>query len=293
MKSYLSLFFFLIFIGVSFAQEDTEKNHWVLFPSGLNFAPLKAHLAEPRMGVFKFTDAEEMKVDIGNSVDVFGYEIPTSKISFRVSADFFAYAFVTGSEGLRLQIDAVDGFFGGNISFSQTSDSSKWQSRLRILHHSAHLVDGNWWVHSYPRDWTKPGGPIPFTRDFGELTIARQQSGLLFNTRYYSGITYATLIRPDDIERFSFFAGTEIYSNSIAGRVFDKPTNMFLAYQLTLSGEPAYHTSHQLQAGVKFGNWSEKGMTLFLSYYTGTHMFGEYFNQRLTTLGAGFTIDFY
>jgi hypothetical protein len=292
MKLNLFVIYFLIFLAVSFAQEDTEKNHWVLFPFGLNFAPLKAHLAEPRIGVFKFTDAEAMKVDIGNSVDVIGYDISESKLQFRLSADFFAYALVTGSEGLRLQIDAVDGFFGGNISFSQTSDSNIWQGRLRIIHHSAHLVDGNWWVHSYPRDWTKPGGPIPFTKDFGELTIARIQNTPVLIFKYYGGISYATLVRPDEIERLAYFTAVEIFSKNTLGNLLNHPTNIFLAYQLSLAGEPTYHASHNVQAGVKLGSWYEKGVTMYLGYYNGTHIFGEYYNQRLSTLGVGFTIDY-
>ncbi|MBI5216246.1 MAG: DUF1207 domain-containing protein [Ignavibacteriae bacterium] len=291
MKLNLFVFFFLIFPAVSFAQEDTEKNHWVLFPSGLNFVPFKANIAEPRIGVFKFTDAEEMKVDIGNSVDVFGYVIPSSNINLRVSADFFAYAFVTGAQGLRLQIDAVDGFFGGNISLSQTSDSNYWQSRLRILHHSAHLVDGHYSTATH--SWLDNREPIPYTQDFGELTIARIQTSNFLKFRYYGGISYATLVRPNEIARLSYFTGVESYSEKSLGEILNQPTNLFLAYQLSLTGEPTYHASHNVQAGIKFGTWYEKGVTMYLGYYTGTHMFAEYYNQRLTTLGVGFTIDFY
>src|ERR1700690_1255160 len=44
-------------------------------PSGMNVAPLRTNTQEPRVGVFKFLDASEMKVDIGNSIDLFGYDI--------------------------------------------------------------------------------------------------------------------------------------------------------------------------------------------------------------------------
>ncbi|MBI3195535.1 MAG: hypothetical protein HYZ34_13875, partial [Ignavibacteriae bacterium] len=133
----------------------------MFFPSGLNFMPFKANVAEARIGVFKFTETEEMKVDIGNTVDVFGYDIPLSNIKLRVGADFFAYALTTGAQGLRLQIDAVDGFFGGNISFSQTTDSNIiLQSRLRILHRSAHLVDGHYVTPTH--SWIDNLEPIPY-----------------------------------------------------------------------------------------------------------------------------------
>ncbi|TAK58285.1 MAG: DUF1207 domain-containing protein, partial [Bacteroidetes bacterium] len=245
-----------------------------------------ANLNEPRIGLCKFTSSEEMRVDVGNSIDLFRYNL-TSTTQLQAGIDFFAYAFVTGSQGLRLQIDAVDGFFGGNISMVQNA----FRARLRILHHSAHLVDGHYINASH--SWIDNMEPIPYTQDFGELTLSWTHPVEAFLLRYYGGLSYAALVRPNEIERFAFFAGTEISSSEILGNVWNHPTNAFLAYQLSLTGEPVYHATHNLMVGIKFGTMYGKGISIYASYYNGTHMFGEYYNQRLETIGIGFAIDFF
>src|ERR1041385_1925450 len=118
---FLTTFLLSMFLCLSSLarSEDNTPPEFIFLPSGLHFAPLKANIQEPRIGVFKFLDASEMKVDIGNTIDVFYLDVPSSKAKFTIGIDFMAYAFVTGAQGLRLQIDAIDGFFGGNISFSK------------------------------------------------------------------------------------------------------------------------------------------------------------------------------
>ena len=260
----------------------------IFFPQGLQFVPLKSNLMEPRIGVFKFMNTSEMRVDIGNSVDVIQWYGPADYWTFRAGIDFFAYAYVRGSQGLRLQIDALDGFFGGHVTAERAiRDGKMVQARLRLLHHSAHLADGHY-ENGVPSNMISP---IPFTRDFGELTIAHLVAASSLRVRYYGGISYATLVRPSEIRRVAGNAGAEV--SSIVTTLQDRPVNLFLAYGMTMTGTPEYAATNQLQAGIKFGEWYEKGATLYLSYYNGRHMFGEYFNERMTTLGMGFTIDFF
>lgn len=274
------------------AQEnDSNSSQFVFLPSGLHFSPLKANVEEPRIGVFKFLDAGLMKVDIGNTIDIFGLNYPQDGIRFTAGIDFFAYAYVTGAQGLRLQIDAIDGFFGGNLTFSKTYNENQLFARLRILHHSAHLVDGHY-VNA-TQSWIDNRLPIPFTRDFGELTLTHKVSSSLGVIRYYGGMSYATLVRPTTIERFSFLIGGELYNEQLIGMLLNQPTNIFLAYNLRSIGTPSYGGLNQIQLGLKFGTWNEKGVTLYLGYLTGTHIFAEYFDQRFSTLGAGFTVDFF
>ena len=289
------LFFFTIFFFCSGFGQD-ESSRFVLFPAGQTFAPLKAHVEEPRIGVFKSLDNSQMKVDIGNAVDVFGFEYNGIKLTAGI--DFMAYAFVTGAQGLRLQIDALDGFFGGDLSVSApladssaSSNQNLLQARLRMLHHSAHLADGHYL--SSTNSWIDNRQPIPFTTDFGELVIAHHLLSSFGTLRYYAGISYATLVRPTDIQRFAYLGGIEIAFDKIFGPVLSQPTNLFCAYNVTLTGTPVYAASHQLQAGSKFGMWQNKGLVVYLAYYNGRQMFAEYFDENITTIGAGFTVDFY
>ena len=232
-----------------------------------------------------------MKVDIGNTIDVFGFHMPEKGIKLSAGIDFFAYAFTTGAQGLRLQIDAIDGFFGGNLSFSKQTERNKIQARLHILHHSAHLVDGHYNLNT--NSWIDNREPIPFTKDFGELVIAHVVSQPIGDLRYYGGISYATLVRPADLKRFEYLGGIEIYFPHIIDSAFNNPTNIYLAYNLSVTGLPEYVGSNQIQVGLKFGKWYSKGPSIYLAYYNGNHMFGEYYDKRLRTVGLGFTVDFF
>jgi hypothetical protein len=272
------------------AQPQQEEPSFRFLPPGLNFAPLKANIQEPRIGVFKFLDASAMKVDIGNSIDIFEYKILSPDLRFTVGIDFMAYAYTVGTQGLRLQIDAIDGFFGGNMSCTKLLDRDQLHARLRILHHSAHFVDGHFITVS--NSWANNRPPIPFTQDFGELVIAHSIFPSYGTLRYYGGISYATLVRPTSIQRFSYLAGVET-GKLLSSSLFNRPAYIYAAYNATLTGTPEYAASHQLQIGIKFGELYEKGPSLYLAYYTGRQMFGEYFDELVTTIGAGFTVDFF
>jgi hypothetical protein len=277
----------IVFTLVTTASGKEEGFRFL--PPGLQFFPLRAAIPEARIGLFKFLDASEMKVDIGNTIDVFGYETPSWTLTAGI--DFMAYALTTGAQGLRLQIDAVDGLFGGNLTASHTSGLQTLQIRLRLLHHSAHLVDGHYLTEE--QRWIDNRVPIPYTQDFGDLVVAsvvRPSFGVI---RSYAGVSYATLVRPDVLRRAGIFGGMELVFKGLAGSVDGQPASPYLAYTLTLDGAPTYIGSQFLQAGMKFGEWFGKGPSLYFGFYSGRHMFGEYFNERLTTVGAGFTVDFF
>ncbi len=267
-------------------------SQFTFLPEGSHFAPLKANIQEARIGVFKFSEVGDMKVDIGNSIDLIGFRGGAdARLGVTVGIDFMAYAFTTGAQGLRLQIDAIDGFFGGNMTASLGGDSDRVTARLRLLHHSAHLVDGHYSVAAGA--WLDNRQPVAFTRDFGELVLAREGETGAMRVRYYAGTSYATLVRPSPIERFAYLAGVELSTPAIIGALWSRPVNLFTAYQLTLTGVERYAASHQVQAGAKFGDWTGKGPTIYVAYYTGRHMFAEYYNERISTVGVGFTVDFF
>ena len=280
-------------ISASLAAQPSEgsSSSFVCFPAGLHFTPLKANLQEARIGVFKYLETSEMKVDVGNTIDVLGLHLDSSNIMITLGIDFMAYALTTNTHGLRLQIDALDGLFGGNLTCSKRLEHTLWSSRLRLLHHSAHFVDG----HYDPRakTWLDDRNPIPYTRDFGELLISNLTQLSACNVRPYAGISYATLVRPAVVQRFSYLTGFEIFTDQIAGSVAGHPMNLYVAYQLGLTGTPEYQATHQIQTGVKLGRWERKGVVLYLAYYSGRYMFAEYFDRNISVLGAGFSVDFF
>ena len=274
------------------AQQDQNEAHgkFEFLPEGLHFLPLKANHQEARIGLFKYFGSANLKVDVGNTIDVFGLNFSASRLRVTAGIDFMAYAFVTGSQGLRLQVDALDGFFGGNFSFSRTFESSRLQGRLRILHLSAHLVDGHY--NPTSKQWLDNRDPITFAKNFGELIVAHELQPSFGIFRYYGGITYAGLVRPAELQRYAFSVGFEIASSAILGNVLEHPTYPFIANHFSVAGNPGYTGNNQAQIGVKFGEWNGKGVVLYLAYYNGNSFFSEYFDERVSIVGAGFTVDF-
>ena len=286
----MKIHYLLVFVALQAADGQTPQPQFTFLPPGLHFAPLRANVQEPRLGVFKFLNASDMKVDIGNSIDLFEYLLPSENLRITAGIDFMAYALTTGSQGLRLQIDAVDGFFGGNLSVSKSLGGPLGQARLRILHHSAHLDDGHYATSS--NTWLDNRAPFPYTQDFGELVLAYSAGAQSRCTeRTYAGISYATLARPSDLQRFSFLGGFEA-ARMVSESFLNQRAYLYAAYNVTLTGTPAYAASHQIQLGWKFGDYYGKGPSVYVAYYTGRKMFGEYFDEMVTTLGAGFTVDF-
>ena len=283
----------LVVVTMLFSQNIYSQNdsQFILIPNGLNFIPLKANNQEARIGLLYYTSSTNLKVDIGNSIDVLSLEVNAEQIRFTAGIEFMAYAFSKSYEGKRLQISAVDGFFGGNISFSKQFDNNALLARFRIIHNSAHLVDG-----SYDTDndyWIDGKEPIPFTKDFGEITVAHQIYLENIVLKYYGGLSYATLIRPNDLKRFNYHMGIEIAAPNIAGKLFDNDMNFFLANHFFLDGTEKYLGSSQLMVGIKVGNWNKKGIIFYASYYTGRDMFGSYYDRRISKFGIGFSIDFF
>ncbi|MBM4166895.1 MAG: hypothetical protein FJ218_08290, partial [Ignavibacteria bacterium] len=265
----LSLAITVLFTANLFSQTDSSQTRFTFLPEKHQFRQLIANPYEARIGLWKFFTAEQMKVEIGAEQDLFSFQ--TENSSLNIGINFFGFANVTGANGLHLQIDALDGFFGGNISLINPS----LHYRLRILHHSAHLVDGNWWAHTYPRDWTKPGGPIPFTQDFGELLLAKLFSLSNVESRLYGGVSYSTFSRPGFVKRISFLEGIEIHSNAFTGKLFKRETNLFFAFHNSLVGIPKYAGSNQTKFGIKFGDWERSGINVYIALNFGKSFFGE------------------
>lgn len=281
----------LLFTTLHLPGLAQTQSSYTFLPEGINFMQLKANNQEARLGVLYYTATTNLKVDIGNIVDLLSVEINDSTYRLAAGIEFMAYAFSKSYAGKRLQISAVDGFFGGNISFSHPYGNKKLLARFRIIHNSAHLVDGSY--DSSSDTWIDGKTPIPFTKDFGEVTIAHQiyYDELIF--KYYGGLSYASLIRPENLKRFNYHAGFELALKNVLGRLFEHDTNLFLAEHFFLDGTSTYFGNQQLMAGIKFGDWDKKGIVLYASYYTGRDMFSSFYDRKIKKFGVGFSVDFF
>ncbi len=279
----------IIFCNINIYSQN--KVVFNFLPETYNFLPLRANFEEGRIGLLYFTDNGNLKVDLGGTTDIFEFNIPESQIKISVGLEFMAYALATSFKERRLQIDATDGFFGGHISYSKKIKNGRILGRFRIIHNSAHLVDGHYDLSTGM--WIDNFEPIPFTRDFGEFTIAKEKYINKFLVKLYWGLAYSAFIRPDIIKRYSFAAGFELSSDKIFGKTFNSNTNLFLAYQFGLRGIPSYVGNNYLMLGFKFGDWFKKGVLMYISYYSGRNMFSEYFLRTIKKFGLGFYVDIF
>ena len=278
----------------SFCQlpPSTHAGEFEFLPAGTLFKPLVANPQEPRVGVRKEIGSSRLKLDIGSMVDLVQFTADgTGTLQFRMGADFFTYALTTSAQGLRLQVDAVDGFFGGHILLRSGNSQRNLTLRLRLFHLSAHLIDGHF--DNATGQWKDGRLPIPFTRDSGELLAAYLFPAAGFSTLIYSGVNYATLVRPSDVQRIMSLHGVEIRTSDGFATVFGKPFCLYAAYNLTFTGVPSYVGTNVIEAGAKFGNWEGIGLKFYVNYASGLEFFSQYYNVRRSMWGTGFTIDFF
>ncbi len=244
MRVILQIALLLCLLGpVAAGQEQmpnpTATQGFEFLPGAALMPPLIANHQEPRVGIRKEIGTSRLKLDIGSSIDLLGYSFDERQSKqLRLGADFFTYALTTSAQGLRLQVDAVDGFFGGHIVYRSETDQSAFGLRLRILHLSAHFVDGH--IDPATGTWRDGRAPLPFTRDFGELVGSYTFSAGPIAIMPYAGISYATLVRPTTINRWGGLGGVEMNSGEFIGKVFGKPFELYAADNLTIAGIPDY-----------------------------------------------------
>ena len=277
--------------GLTVSQAQTEVPPFpravTFLPGGTIFPPLRADYQEPRVGVRKEAGTSRLKLDIGSSIEFLQWQPDTSSGRIRLGADLFTYALTTSAQGLRLQVDAVDGYFGGHIVYAPEGYGGL-SLRLRLLHVSGHLIDGHW--DGTTMQWKDNKLPIPYTRDFGEITGLTTWTGRLASLRAYTGVSYATLVRPDNLSRFGTLHGFELRSTGLppfAGR----PFSVYVADHIAFSGIPTWYGTNNLEFGVKFGEWDGTGIRIYGSWYNGLEVFSQYYFLRTDQWGLGFAFD--
>jgi hypothetical protein len=229
-----------------------------------------------------------MRLDVGTDFEIVEFS-GSAAGDFQLGLQIFAYALTTSAQGLRLQIDALDGFFGGHITWRHSGQNPALLTRLRILHHSAHFVDGH--IDASTGTWVDGKAPVPFTEDFGELLGALEAGLLSGQARFYAAMTYATLIRPTDIGRFAGMVGVDYRTDDSTFRALGHPFLLYTGYQLNLTDLSAVIGTNNVEAGVKFGGWTSNGLRFFLGYHSGLEIFGQYYNIKRSFWELGFALD--
>lgn len=293
LKISLALLLLLFITPINYGQvNDTSSSGFVFLPPGLNFLPLKAGIDEPRMGILYYSATSNLKLDIGNSVDVLGFYFPSLKSRITIGAEFTAYAYVTSYLKSRLQIDAIDGFFGGNIIYSKYYDWGRMVFRFRYIHSSSHLVDGHW--NGSKSEWIDNLYPSAYGNNYGEILLAPEQNIGLTLLRYYAGLEISTGKNTGNkqLKKVLYKTGFEFSIPGLIGKIFNKDESIFAAVNFDVRGVPEYIVNQNYMLGIKLGPWRGKGLVFYASYYNGGDVFNQYFTQRVSRFGIGFMFDF-
>lgn len=276
---------------VACSAGEPERTGGVTFLPGASiFTPLAANPEEVRVGVRREFGSTRMRLDIGSALDLIGYE-PASDpgISLRIGAEMFVFALTTSYQGLHLQVDAVDGYFGGHITLRKQHASSTVYLRMRILHLSSHFIDGHFRLET--ETWIDGQLPRPYSRDYGELTAAYEPHGESWGVLLYAGFQQAWFCRPARMLRFNAFQGFVARTSGWTGPLFGKTTTLYLADHFLLTGVGTLSGSNVAEGGIKFGTWEQSGIRVFVSYHSGVEMYHQYFDVKRNDLGIGFSLD--
>ena len=268
----------------AFSEEDIQPNgRVILVPHGLLFRPLLANTYEPRVGLVSQLGKNQLRLDIGNSIDLLQFNAIKDSSSFSMGTDFFTYTLLRGEGNFHFPVDASDYFFGVNFNYKSSTAFSVISSRLRISHISAHFVDGHY--DNTKGEWKDSRYPIVYSREFIDLVIACEPSQLSDAVRGYVGATYLFHIDPI-VAPFFGYAGLEWHSKSVLS------SNFYAGYQITVMKSSVIAFRQNVQLGAKFGEWSRRGLNLFVSYFSGFSIHGEYFDTKENYFGLGFLVEF-
>ncbi len=280
-----SIFLFFIFFAPFVNAQDLSGWHFI--PSGLLFRPLIAPTIEPRVGVFKMTEGNTLRLDIGNSIDLIGYTPEEEKSPIlTLGADFFTFTRIESEGGFHFPVDAVDYLFGINANTVYRTPERSYAARLRISHISAHLVDGHY--DGMAQEWKNGQSPRVYSREFFDLVGTTEFTSITFPIRLYVGVQYLYHVDPRGLPRTSGQIGAEISS----GSTISSSVTSYAATDFRILKISATTIQTTIQAGIKFGKYQGRGINLFFTYFNGMSIHGEYYDEREEYSAVGLKLDF-
>jgi hypothetical protein len=268
---------FLFFIpSISLAQFNHE-----LFPADLNIQPFTANILEPKAGFLFNIDNDKLRLDISTSRDIVKWYDDDETIS--IGADLFTFTRLRSTDEFKFPVETIDYLFGFNAGYKkQLEGNREFGIRFRLSHISAHLVDGQYDAEN--QEWREGREPFVFSKEFIELFPYYRFNSL----RAYVGFTYIFHIIPKEIKQFNAQIGFDYFVTQFGS----ENITPFLAYDFKLAGNETYVGNNIFSAGVKFGKWNQRGLSLYYTYISGKSIHGEYYdvNENYSAIGFNFEL---
>jgi hypothetical protein len=268
----MNIFFVFALILLLNSNLSSQTGEW--FPTELNIQPFTANFLEPKAGFAYHLGKSQLRLDIGTSSDI--YRNHSDQKIFSFGADLFTYTRLRGEKEFHFPVETIDYLFGINAGYKITNSAAEYGVRFRLSHISAHLVDGQF--DTGTQDWRNGRKPQVFSKEFIEIFPYYMFCGL----RVYGGFTYLLHVSPGKIGKDIYQLGLDYYLIN-----FCRYFTPFAAYDFKISKIEKYSGSSIVSAGIKFGNYDAKGVSILFSYFSGKSIHGEYFDisESYSTLG--------
>ena len=265
----------LFLTNIFVAQTKTE-----IFPSKLLIQPFTANTLKPKIGFDFQTDKNELTLNIGTSIDILHFR-KCAKSYFSFGVELFNYTRLRQEANFHFPVDAVDYLFGFTFGYKKQNKQNEYGARLRISHISAHFVDGHY--SKSKNAWRNNREPRVYSREFLELIPFYR----IDKFRLYVGATYIFSIDPTDIGKDQYQFGFDYFAKNL----ISENVTPYFAYDFRLINLYSYSGNNSIEAGIKYGFANGKGFSVYLKYFAGYNIHGEYFDVREKYLALGFNFD--
>lgn len=242
----------------------------------LLFKPLTANTFEPRMGSVFSLDHDDLRLDIGGSIDLSTLHKSDSS-EIRLGGDFFTYTRLRSEGKFKFPVETSDYFFGVNVSGKTYLFDNKFDWRVRLSHISSHLVDG------YSRNDVFYKSPFVYSREFIEAIGATYYK----DVRFYAGFAYIFSTLPKNVSKFNpqfgFDGEHKFYKNLYASYGCD--------FNISAVKEESKLNS-SAQVGVIFKSTMKTGIGFYYYLYNGWNIHGMFYDEKISNSGVGFQLIF-
>ncbi|PJA96908.1 MAG: DUF1207 domain-containing protein [Ignavibacteriales bacterium CG_4_9_14_3_um_filter_34_10] len=268
--------FLLLLLNPLLAQSEL-----VYFPDKLNVKPFFANQLEPKMGFLFDINKTELRLDVGNSVDILHkYLSGNETLSF--GADFFTYSLLRRKKDFKFPVAAIDYLFGLNAAYVNNIDKLSYGLRIRISHISAHLVDGSFSI--IKNGWEENLYPFVYSREFFEFTPFIKKD----NLRLYAALTLIYHVKPSNLGKDGYQVGGEyLFPNLLSEHIHG-----FIGSDLKIMHLDDYNLNFTFQTGLQFGNENAEGISIYYEFFSGKNIHGELFNRNVSNSSIGINFDF-
>lgn len=241
----------------------------------LNFPPLFANPFEGRIAAYYQFQTRKLRLDIGSTIDLLC--LMKSNDSFRMflGTDFFTLTRLRSEGRFKYPVETIDYFFGMNISFRSVFNFGIINSRIRVAHISAHLVDG------LAKDTLFTRSPFVYSREFTELTVAC----LFHNFRIYATGEFIFSTLPTDVQKLNFGLGLDLEKK------LSSLLNFILGFNLKMSGyNKRYFITSLSKVGLCIFSVENKRLFIGFVHLSGKNIHGMYYKENDKYFGIGFEL---